>query len=157
IGAALAAGCVVILKGPEETPFSCVELFKIFEEVGLPKGVLQLVFGVPSEVSEYLIPHPAVRKISFTGSTAVGKRLAELAGRHMKRVTMELGGHAPAIVFEDADIAATAKLLAWHKHRNAGQICVAPTRFLVQETVFDSFLDTYLGHVRDVKVGSGLD
>jgi succinate-semialdehyde dehydrogenase/glutarate-semialdehyde dehydrogenase len=156
LGAALAAGCVVILKAPEETPFSVIELVKAFEEAGLPSGVLQLVFGVPSEISEYLIPHPLVRKISFTGSTVVGKKLAEIAGRHMKRVTMELGGHAPAIVFEDADVDAAAKLLAWHKHRNAGQICVAPTRFLVQEPVYDRFVESYLGHVAGVTVGDGM-
>jgi succinate-semialdehyde dehydrogenase/glutarate-semialdehyde dehydrogenase len=157
LGAALATGCTVILKAPEETPFSCVELVKCFEQAGLPSGVLQLVFGVPAQISEHLIPHPLVRKISFTGSTAVGKKLAELAGRHMKRATMELGGHAPAIVFADADVDGAAKLLAWHKHRNAGQICVAPTRFLIQETVYDRFIESYFGYVDAVKVGNGMD
>ncbi|OYV85889.1 MAG: NAD-dependent succinate-semialdehyde dehydrogenase, partial [Acidiphilium sp. 21-68-69] len=100
VSAALAAGCAVILKGPEETPGACAELVRAFADAGLPPGVLNLVYGVPAEISEYLIPHRAVRKISFTGSTAVGKHLAALAGAHMKRATMELGGHAPAIVFE---------------------------------------------------------
>ena len=95
--------------------------------------MINLVYGVPAEISEYLIPHPVIRKMSFTGSTAVGKQLAALAGQHMKRVTMELGGHAPAIVFDDADVDAAAKLLAGGKFRNAGQVCVSPTRFLVQE------------------------
>jgi succinate-semialdehyde dehydrogenase/glutarate-semialdehyde dehydrogenase len=107
IAIALAAGCSIIVKGPEETPASCMELVRCYVDAGLPPGVVQLVFGVPAEISEYLIPHPVIRKISFTGSTPVGKQLAALAGLHMKRATMELGGHAPAIVFEDADIPAS--------------------------------------------------
>ncbi len=157
VSAGLAAGCAVILKGPEETPGSCAELVRAFADAGLPPGVLNLVFGVPSEISEYLIPHRAVRKISFTGSTAVGKHLAALAGQHMKRATMELGGHAPAIVFEDADLDAAAKILAANKFRNAGQVCVAPTRFLVQESVYDGFMERFLGAVAKIKVGDGLD
>src|SRR6202011_6365680 len=100
-------------------------------------GVINLVYGVRGEVSSYLIAHPLIRKISFTGSTAVGKQLASLAGLHMKRVTMELGGHAPAIVFADADLDVAAKILAANKFRNAGQVCVAPTRFMVQKPVYD--------------------
>lgn len=157
VSAALAAGCAVILKGPEETPGACAELVRAFADAGLPPGVLNLVYGVPAEISEYLIPHRAVRKISFTGSTAVGKHLAALAGAHMKRATMELGGHAPAIVFEDADLDAAAKILAANKFRNAGQVCVAPTRFLVQESVYDGFMERFLGAVRKIKVGNGLD
>src|SRR3954466_1992288 len=136
ISAALATGCSVIIKGPEETPASCAALVQAYIDAGLPAGVLNLVFGVPSEISEYLIPHPIIRKISFTGSTAVGKHLAMLAGKHMKRVTMELGGHAPAIVFDDADVDTAVKILAANKFRNAGQVCVSPTRFLVQEKVY---------------------
>ncbi len=157
VSAALAAGCAVILKGPEETPGSCAELVRAFADAGLPPGVLNLVYGVPAEISEYLIPHRAVRKISFTGSTAVGKHLAALAGAHMKRATMELGGHAPAIVFEDADLDAAAKILAANKFRNGGQVCVAPTRFLVQESVYDGFMERFLGAVRKIRVGNGLD
>ncbi|CAG4916044.1 unnamed protein product [Acidocella sp. C78] len=157
VSAALAAGCAVILKGPEETPGACAELVRAFADAGLPPGVLNLVYGVPAEISEYLIPHRAVRKISFTGSTAVGKHLAALAGAHMKRATMELGGHAPAIVFEDADLDAAAKILAANKFRNAGQVCVAPTRFLVQESVYDGFMERFLGAVRKIKVGNGLE
>lgn len=157
VSAALAAGCAVILKGPEETPGSCAELVRAFADAGLPGGVLNLVYGVPAEISEYLIPHRSVRKISFTGSTAVGKHLASLAGKHMKRATMELGGHAPAIIFEDADLDAAAKILAANKFRNAGQVCVAPTRFLVQETVYDGFMERFLGHVKAIKVGNGLE
>jgi succinate-semialdehyde dehydrogenase/glutarate-semialdehyde dehydrogenase len=157
ISAALAAGCAVIIKGPEETPASCAELVRVFVDAGLPDGALNLVFGTPSEISEYLIPQKLVRKISFTGSTAVGKHLAALAGKHMKRATMELGGHAPAIIFEDADIDAAAKILATNKYRNAGQVCVAPTRFLVQDSVYDGFMERFLSHVKKIKVGDGLE
>ncbi|MBV9067060.1 MAG: NAD-dependent succinate-semialdehyde dehydrogenase [Methylobacteriaceae bacterium] len=157
VSAALAAGCSVILKGPEETPGSCVELVRAYVDAGIPKGVVNLVFGVPSEISEYLIPHPIVRKISFTGSTVVGKHLAGLAGQHMKRVTMELGGHAPAIVFEDADVDAAAKILSANKFRNAGQVCVAPTRFLVHEKVYEPFVDKFVAATKKLKVGPGTD
>jgi succinate-semialdehyde dehydrogenase/glutarate-semialdehyde dehydrogenase len=157
VSAALAAGCAFILKGPEETPASCAELVRAFVDAGLPDGVLQLVFGVPAEISEYLIPHPVVRKISFTGSTAVGKHLAAMAGANMKRATMELGGHAPAIVFNDADLDAAAKILAGAKFRNAGQVCVAPTRFLVQNEVYAPFLDRFTRAAEALNLGNGLD
>jgi succinate-semialdehyde dehydrogenase / glutarate-semialdehyde dehydrogenase len=155
--AALAAGCSIILKGPEETPASCAELVRAFADAGIPAGVVNLVYGVPAEISEYLIPHPVIRKISFTGSTAVGKQLAALAGAHMKRVTMELGGHAPAIVFEDADVDTAVKILSANKYRNAGQVCVSPTRFLVQEPVYERFVDRFTAAAKAIKVGDGLD
>ncbi len=154
---ALAAGCSIIVKGPEETPASCAALVKCYVDAGLPAGVVQLVFGVPSEISEYLIPHPVIRKVSFTGSTAVGKQLAALAGLHMKRVTMELGGHAPAIVFADADVEAASKMLAASKFRNAGQVCISPTRFLVQEAVYDQFVERFTALAKAVKVGPGME
>jgi succinate-semialdehyde dehydrogenase/glutarate-semialdehyde dehydrogenase len=157
VSAALAAGCAFILKGPEETPASCAELVRAYVDAGLPDGVLQLVFGVPAEISEYLIPHPVVRKISFTGSTAVGKHLAAMAGAHMKRATMELGGHAPAIVFNDADLDVAAKILAGAKFRNAGQVCVAPTRFLIQNEVYEPFLQRFVALAEAQKLGNGLD
>jgi succinate-semialdehyde dehydrogenase/glutarate-semialdehyde dehydrogenase len=157
ISAALAAGCSIIVKGPEETPASCMELVRAYADAGIPPGVVQLVFGVPAEVSEYLIPHPIIRKISFTGSTAVGKHLAALAGLHMKRVTMELGGHAPAIVFADADLDNAAKILSANKFRNAGQVCVSPTRFLVHESVYAPFVDKFVAAAKSLKVGNGLD
>jgi succinate-semialdehyde dehydrogenase/glutarate-semialdehyde dehydrogenase len=156
ISAALAAGCTVILKGPEETPASCAELVRAFADAGVPNGVVNLVFGIPAEISEYLIPHPVIKKISFTGSTAVGKHLAALAGQHMKRVTMELGGHAPAIVFDDADIDLATRILAGNKFRNAGQVCIAPTRFLIQQKVYDHFVDKFVSAARALKVGDGL-
>ena len=157
ISCALASGCSIILKGPEETPASCAELIKAFADAGVPDGVISLVYGIPSEVSEYLIPHPIIRKVTFTGSTAVGKQLAALAGLHMKRITMELGGHAPAIVFDDADIDTAVKILSANKFRNAGQVCVAPTRFLIQEKVYDSFVEKFTAAAKGMKVGDGLD
>jgi succinate-semialdehyde dehydrogenase/glutarate-semialdehyde dehydrogenase len=157
LAAAFAAGCSVIVKASEETPASAAELVRAFVDAGLPSGVVNLVFGVPAEISNYLIPHPVVRKVSFTGSTAVGKMLAALAGQHMKRTTMELGGHAPAIVFNDADVESAATLLASSKFRNAGQVCIAPTRMLVQEKIYDDFLDRFVAKARAIKVGDGLD
>jgi succinate-semialdehyde dehydrogenase/glutarate-semialdehyde dehydrogenase len=157
IAIALAAGCSIIVKGPEETPASCAELVRCYLDAGVPPGVVQLVFGTPSEISEYLIPHPVIRKISFTGSTPVGKQLAALAGLHMKRATMELGGHAPAIVFDDADIVAATKQLAAAKFRNAGQVCISPTRFLIQEKVYDQFVEGFTTIAKGLKVGDGLD
>jgi succinate-semialdehyde dehydrogenase/glutarate-semialdehyde dehydrogenase len=157
MAAALAAGCSFIVKAPEETPASPAELIRAFADAGVPAGVINLVYGVPAEISEYLIPHPTIRKISFTGSTKVGKDLAAMAGLHMKRVTMELGGHAPAIVFDDADVESAAKILVAAKYRNAGQVCISPTRFLVQEGVYDKFVTKFVEGARALKVGNGLD
>jgi succinate-semialdehyde dehydrogenase / glutarate-semialdehyde dehydrogenase len=157
MAAALAAGCSFIVKAPEETPASPAELVRAFADAGLPAGVINLVYGVPAEISEYLIPHPIVRKISFTGSTKVGKDLAAMAGHHMKRVTMELGGHAPVIVFDDADIESAAKIMVAAKYRNAGQVCISPTRFLVQEGVYDKFVKQFVDGAKAIKVGNGLD
>ena len=155
--AALATGCSILIKGPEDTPASCAQLIKAFVDAGVPAGVIQLVYGVPSEISEYLIPHPIIKKVTFTGSTPVGKQLAALAGAHMKRVTMELGGHAPAIVFEDADLEQAVSILGANKFRNAGQVCVAPTRFLVHEKVYPEFVERFTAYAKNVKVGNGLD
>ena len=157
LGAALSAGCSVVIKPPEETPSSPAELVRALADAGLPKGVVNLVYGVPSEISDYLITHPIIRKVSFTGSTPVGKQLASLAGAHMKRITMELGGHAPAIVFNDADVKFAATVLAGGKYRNAGQVCIAPTRFLIQEAVYDQFVDEFIARTKALKMGNGLD
>ena len=157
LSAALAAGCSIILKAPEETPASPAELIRAYADAGVPAGVIGLVYGVPSEISEYLIPHPVIRKISFTGSTVIGKHLAALAGQHMKRATMELGGHAPVIVFDDADVAVAAKVMAAAKYRNAGQVCVSPTRFLVQEGVYNQFVDAFVENTKKLKVGNGME
>ena len=156
LSAALATGCSIIVKAPEETPASPAALIRAFADAGLPAGVANLVFGVPAEISEYLIPHPVIRKVTFTGSTPVGKHLSALAGAHMKRVTMELGGHAPAIVFDDADVEHAAKTLAGAKFRNAGQVCVSPTRFLVQEALYENFVERFVAHAKALKVGDGL-
>ena len=157
LSAALAAGCSIIVKAPEETPASPAELIRAFVDAGVPPGTVNLVYGDPAEISSYLIPHPVIRKISFTGSTAVGKHLAAMAGQHMKRATMELGGHAPVIVFDDADVAVAAKVMAASKFRNAGQVCISPTRFLVQEGVYDSFVEQFVANTKKLKVGNGLE
>ena len=157
VSAALCTGCSVILKGPEDTPASCTALIQALLDAGVPGDVLGLVYGDPAEISSYLIPHPVIRKITFTGSTAIGKELAALAGKHMKRATKELGGHAPAIVFRDADVQKAVQVLGANKYRNAGQVCVAPTRFLVHESVFDAFVDGFVGFSRDLTVGNGLE
>jgi succinate-semialdehyde dehydrogenase/glutarate-semialdehyde dehydrogenase len=157
MAAALAAGCSFIVKAPEETPASPAELIRAFADAGVPAGVINLVYGVPAEISEYLIPHPTIRKISFTGSTKVGKDLAAMAGQHMKRVTMELGGHAPVIVFDDADVESAAKIMVAAKYRNAGQVCISPTRFLIQEGVYDKFVKQFVDGAKSLKVGNGLD
>lgn len=157
VSAALAAGCSIIVKASEETPASTAELVRAFVDAGLPAGVVNLIYGDPAEISGYLIPHSIIRKISFTGSTVVGKNLASLAGQHMKRATMELGGHAPAIVLDDADLNKAVTVLAAAKYRNAGQVCVSPTRFLVQENVFDAFVERFSEAARSIRVGNGLD
>ena len=157
VAAAFAAGCTAIVKGPEETPASVAELIKAFDEAGMPKGSINLVYGIPAEISEYLIAHPIVRKVTFTGSTAVGKLLASQAGTHMKRVTMELGGHSPAIVCEDADVKAAVKILSANKFRNAGQVCISPTRFLVHDSVNEEFVDGFVKQAESLNVGNGLD
>jgi succinate-semialdehyde dehydrogenase/glutarate-semialdehyde dehydrogenase len=156
LSAAVATGCSIIVKAPEETPASPAMLVKAFVDAGLPAGVVNLVYGVPAEISEYLIPHPVIRKVTFTGSTPVGKHLAALAGQHMKRVTMELGGHAPAIVFDDADLDLAVKTLAGAKFRNAGQVCVSPTRFLVQEKLYAPFVEKFVAVAKGLKVGDGM-
>jgi succinate-semialdehyde dehydrogenase/glutarate-semialdehyde dehydrogenase len=157
IGAALAAGCAIIIKASEETPGACVELVRCFVDAGAPAGVVNLVFGVPAEISERLIASEVVRKISFTGSVPVGKHLAGLAAKGMKRVTMELGGHSPVVVFADADPEKTADTIAAFKYRNAGQVCISPTRFYVQEQVYDRFLSRFTDYAKAVKIGDGLE
>ncbi len=156
VSAALAAGCSMLVKAPEETPAAPAELIRAFADAGLPPGVLGLVYGTPSEISSYLIPHPTIRKITFTCSTVVGKQLAAMAGQHMKRVTMELGGHAPVIVAEDADIALAVKAAGGAKFRNAGQVCISPTRFLVHKSIAAEFGQALAKQAQTLKVGDGL-
>ncbi|MCL2898407.1 NAD-dependent succinate-semialdehyde dehydrogenase [Brenneria tiliae] len=157
IAAALGSGCTLILKGPEEAPSAISALAGIFHEAGLPAGVLNIVWGNPAEVSEHLIKSPVVKKISFTGSVPVGRLLAERAGKYLKRVTLELGGHAPVLVFNDADVARAAAGLAKAKMRNAGQVCVSPCRFYVQEQVYEHFVDVFTATAESITVGNGLD
>jgi succinate-semialdehyde dehydrogenase/glutarate-semialdehyde dehydrogenase len=157
LSAALATGCSIIVKAPEETPASPAELIRAFIDAGVPAGVVNLVYGIPAEISEYLIPHPVIRKISFTGSTPIGKHLAALAGKHMKRATMELGGHAPVMIFDDADLEKAIEVTAMSKFRNAGQVCVAPTRFLVQDGIADKFTAGFVKAAQAIKVGNGLE
>jgi succinate-semialdehyde dehydrogenase/glutarate-semialdehyde dehydrogenase len=155
LAAALATGCSMIVKAPEETPAAPAELVRAFADAGLPPGVLGLVYGTPAEISTYLIAHPVIRKITFTGSTPVGKQLAAMAGQHMKRVTMELGGHAPVIVCEDADIALAVKAAGAAKFRNAGQVCISPTRFLVHESIAKEFSAALVKQAKGLAVGDG--
>ena len=157
VAAALAAGCTVISKPPEETPGCTGALAKALDDAGIPKGVFQLVHGVPDTVSRHLIGSPVIRKISFTGSTPVGKHLMKLAADGMKRITMELGGHAPVLVFDDCDLDKTLDMLVPQKFRNAGQVCVSPTRFYVQEGIYDTFARGFAERTAKVKIGNGLD
>jgi succinate-semialdehyde dehydrogenase/glutarate-semialdehyde dehydrogenase len=155
ISGALATGCSIIVKAPEETPAAPAALVQAFMDAGVPAGVLGLVFGDPAEISGYLIPHPIIRKITFTGSTPVGKQLAALAGKHMKRATMELGGHAPVILAEDADVELAVRTAGGAKFRNAGQVCISPTRFLVHESIRNDFAAALTKHAQGIKVGDG--
>lgn len=156
ITAAIGAGCTIVLKGPEDAPSAVMAIAQMFHDAGLPPGVLNVVWGDPPKVSDYLIRSPISRKVSFTGSVQVGKHLAALAGQYMKRVTMELGGHSPVLVFADADIEKAAKMLAKFKIRNAGQVCVSPTRFYVQRSAYDKFVEKFTEVMGSTKVGDGL-
>jgi succinate-semialdehyde dehydrogenase/glutarate-semialdehyde dehydrogenase len=157
IGGALAAGCPIVIKPAEETPATTLALAGALLEAGLPEGVLSMVFGDPAAVSEHLIRSEGIRKVTFTGSTAIGRRIAALAAEGVKRVTLELGGHAPVLVFDDADLARAVALSAAAKFRNAGQVCISPTRFLVQETVYHEFGKRFAEVARHIKVGNGLE
>lgn len=153
----LGAGCSVIIKPSEETPGTAVEIGKCFVEAGLSDGALQIVFGVPDDISRHLIASPITKKLSFTGSVPVGKHLAKLAADTMMRVTMELGGHAPVMVTADADLELAAKLSVAHKYRNAGQVCISPTRFLVERKAYGDFVDAMTAASKALNVGNGLE
>ena len=157
IGGALAAGCTMVIKPAEETPATGLALARALLDAGLPAGVLSVVFGDPAAVSAQLIRSPHIRKVTFTGSTAVGRRIAALAAEGVKRVTLELGGHAPVLVFSDADLDQAARLAAGAKFRNAGQICIAPTRFLIQEPVLEEFTQRFAAEISRLRLGDGLD
>lgn len=157
IAGALAAGCSIILKASEETPTAVTYIARALEEAGLPAGVLNLVFGVPSEISQFLIPRPEIRAIAFTGSTSVGKNLTEIAARYMKPALMELGGHAPVIVCEDADPVVAGIASARRKYRNSGQVCTSPTRFFVHETLYERFTTAFIETAQSIRIGNGMD
>lgn len=154
---ALACGCVVISKPPEETPGCTGALMRILDEAGIPAGVAQLVHGVPDTVSRHLLASPVIRKLSFTGSVPVGQHLMKLAADGLKRVTMELGGHAPVLVFDDVDLDRVLDMAVPQKYRNAGQVCVSPTRFFVQESLHDRFVEGFAARTRGLKVGNGME
>ena len=156
LGAPIAAGCSVILKPAEETPASAMAVVQALIDAGCPADVVQLVFGVPDEVSRHLLASPIIRKLSFTGSTVVGKHLMKLAADTMKRTTMELGGHAPVVIFDDCDLEKTIATLSLGKVRNAGQVCVSPTRFYVQQGVHDRFVQAFSERMSNMVVGNGL-
>lgn len=157
VGGALSAGCSVILKASEETPGGAVQLARVFMDAGLPPGVLNLVFGKPAAISGYLVPHREIRLVTFTGSTVVGKHLAAMAGQHMKPAIMELGGHAPVIVCDDVDPVAAAALSVTAKSRNAGQVCVSPTRWFVHERIYKPFVEAFAEKAAQLRIGNGLD
>lgn len=158
ISAALAVGCTMVIKPSEETPATVLEIARALQDAGLPNGVLNVVYGKPAEVSEHLIAADGIRKITFTGSTNVGQHLAVLAAKAgVKRATMELGGHAPVLIFEDADIDLAIRTMVHSKYRNAGQVCISPTRFYVHDSVHDRFVDGFAKAAAAIKVGDGMD
>ncbi len=157
LAAALAAGCSVIAKPPEETPGCTSALMRCLSDAGVPANVAQLVYGVPDSVSRHLIASPIIRKVSFTGSIPVGKHLMRLAADGVKRITMELGGHAPVLIFDDCDLDKTLDMVVPQKFRNAGQVCVSPTRFYVQRGIYDRFVEGFAARTQQVTVGNGLD
>lgn len=157
IASALAAGCTLVIKPAEETPAVALEIARALEEAGLPAGVLNMVFGNPATISRQLLESPLIRAATFTGSTTIGRNLAQTAARHLKRITLELGGHAPVLVFPDADIKTAAQLVAAAKFRNSGQICTSPTRMYVHEAVYQTFTDSLVEQARALRVGNGFD
>lgn len=157
IAPALTAGCVVIAKAPEETPGSTNAIMRCIADAGIPGNVVQLVFGDPDMISRHLLANPIIRKVSFTGSTSVGKHLMRLAADNVQRITLELGGHAPVLVFDDCDLEATLDKVVAQKFRNAGQVCVSPTRFYVQESIYADFVKGFAERTGKITVGNGLD
>jgi succinate-semialdehyde dehydrogenase/glutarate-semialdehyde dehydrogenase len=155
LGAALAAGCPVILKAAEEAPYTAAAIVECLIDAGLPKGVVNLVFGDPPQVAKRLLESPLVRKVTFTGSTRVGKELAALAAPHLKRCTFELGGHAPVILCADGDVDAAVTATIPFKFTSAGQSCIAPSRFYLHRSRYTEFVDKFAGAAKALKVGDG--
>lgn len=157
ISGALGAGCSIVIKPSEETPATAVCLAKCFQDAGLPPGVINMVFGVPDTVSRHILASPIIKKLSFTGSVPVGKHLQKLAADNMIRCTMELGGHSPVVVFDDADLEKAMDMVSGFKFRNAGQVCISPTRFYIQENVYDKFVEGFTARTKALKIGNGMD
>lgn len=156
LSAALAAGCSVIIKPGEESPATALALARALDDAGLPKGVLQVVFGMPDEVSKTLIASPIIRKVTFTGSVPIGRLLAARAAEGVKPITLELGGHGPVLVFKDADVERAAVEGAANRFRGTGQVCISSTRFLIQREVYDEFVDHFVSATQALKVGDGM-
>ena len=156
VAPALAAGCSVILKPASDTPASSTQLARMLHEAGLPDGALNVVHGKAAMVSQCLIESPVVRKVSLTGSADVGRTLAAQAGQNLKKCTMELGGHAPVIILRDVEVERIAPLAVAAKYRNAGQVCTSPTRFLIEDPVYDRFVSGFLAHAAAIRTGDGL-
>lgn len=157
MGSALAAGCTMIYKPGEEAPAAAAAVAQCLIDAGVPAGVIAVVYGVPDFISRHLLASPVIRKISFTGSVAVGQHLIRLASEGLKRTTMELGGHAPVLVFDDADQAAALEMSVQRKYRNSGQVCVSPTRFFIQDKSYEAFCAGFADNASRLKVGDGLD
>ena len=157
LGPALASGCTMVIKPAEQTPLSAIALAELAVEAGVPAGVVNVVTGDPVAIGTELFANPAVRKVSFTGSTAVGKKLMAMAASHVTRLSLELGGHAPFIVFEDADVDAAVAGAMASKYRNAGQTCICANRFFVHASVYEAFASKLAARVAELKVGNGLD
>ena len=157
IAGALGAGCSIVIKPSEETPATAVCIAKCFQDAGVPPGVINMVFGVPDTVSRHILASPIIKKMSFTGSIPVGKHLQKLAADNMIRCTMELGGHSPVVVFDDADLEKAMDMVSGFKYRNAGQVCISPTRFYIQENVYDKFVDGFTERTKALKIGNGMD
>lgn len=156
LSAALAAGCSVILKPGEESPATALALARALDDAGLPKGVLQVVFGIPDQVSSHLIASPVIRKVTFTGSVPIGKLLSARAAEGVKPITLELGGHGPVLVFEDADVKKAAVEGVANRFRGTGQVCISSTRFLIQRGAYQTFVDHFVAATGALKIGNGL-
>lgn len=157
ISGALAAGCTVVIKPSEETPAIALEIVRALQDAGLPEGVVNMVFGDPAAISTQLLQSPLIRTVTFTGSIGIGRAMAERAATGLKRITLELGGHAPVLVFPDAEIDAAVDAISAAKFRNAGQICTSPTRMYVHESIYEKFRDKLVSRAASIKVGNGLD
>jgi succinate-semialdehyde dehydrogenase/glutarate-semialdehyde dehydrogenase len=157
VAGAIGAGCSIVIKPSEETPATAIAIARALQDAGLPDGVLNVVFGVPDTVSRHLLASPVFKKLSFTGSIPVGKHLQKLAADTLKRCTLELGGHSPVIVFDDADVEKALNVMGGFKFRNAGQVCISPTRFYVQENVYAKFVDGFVERAAAQKVGNGME